>query len=55
MEKNYKNKEMTGKSEKEKNKKQFFFPKENPPTVIFADSIEEAEEKLKVINNKKYE
>lgn len=55
MEKNYKNKEMNGKSDREKNKQQFFFPKENPPVVVYADSIEEAEEKLKVIKNKKYE
>lgn len=32
---------------------QFFFPKENPPITIIADSLEEAVEKLKAVKNKK--
>lgn len=35
--------------------KHFFFPKERPPVTIVADSLEEAEQKLKKIKNKKNE
>lgn len=55
MQKNYKNKEMKGDNEKVKDKKAFFFPKANPPVTIEAETIEEAQEKLQVIQNKKYE
>lgn len=45
MLKGYKNKEI--KPEGIKNKKQpFFFPKENPPVTIEAESLEEAEQIL---------
>lgn len=54
MQKNYKNKEI--KEGDFKNKKtSFFFPKENPPVTIEAETIEEAEEKLQVIKNKNHE
>lgn len=50
MLKEYKNKEMKG--EQTKNKKQnFFFPKENPPISIEAESIDEAVQILQANKN----
>jgi hypothetical protein len=55
MQKNYKNKELKADNEKVKDKQNFFFPKANPPITIEAETIEEAQEKLQVIQNKKHE
>lgn len=51
MQKEYANKEMKSETPK-KNKQSFFFPKNKPPINIEANDIDEANEKLKVINNK---
>lgn len=51
MKKNYKNRAMSTAVGWEA-LKEYFFPKANPPVTIKARSIEEAEEKLKALNNK---
>lgn len=50
MQKDYKNKQM--KSDEVKNKRAFFFPKANPPITIEAETIEEAEKQLQIIQKK---
>lgn len=53
MQKDYKNKEMKANNEKVRDKKSFFFPKANPAITIEAETIEEAEEKLSIIQKNK--